>query len=140
MAIVGGLRSPFIVILLVYCADGKRRLLIYEYMQNRSLQEALFEKNDLPLSGMLDWEKRFNIILDVAQALAFLHVDCDPPIIHGDVKPSNVLLDGNFSARIADFGLARLKSDDMHLYHDMFSQELGGSQKLMGRSQNFLKI
>jgi serine/threonine protein kinase len=139
LAIVGGLRSPFIVSLLGYCADGKRRLLVYEYMQNRSLQEALFEKDDLPLPGKLDWEKRFNIIIDVAQALAFLHLDCDPPIIHGDVKPSNVLLDGNFNARIADFGLARLKSDDMHLYHDMFSQDLGRSQELMGRSQDLLK-
>lgn len=139
MAIIGGLRSPFIVSLVGYCADGKRRLLVYEYMQNGSLQEALFEKDDLTLLGKLDWEKRFNIILDVAQALAFLHLECDPPIVHGDVKPSNVLLDGNFSARIADFGLARLKSDDMYLYHDMFSGDLGRSQELMGRSQDLLK-
>lgn len=139
MAIIGGLRSPFIVSLLGYCADGKRRLLVYEYMQNGSLQKALFEKDDLTLPGKLDWEKRFNIIVDVAQALAFLHLECDPPIIHGDVKPSNVLLDDNFSARIADFGLARLKDDDMYLHHDMFSGDLGRSQELMGRSQDLLK-
>ena len=91
LAIVGGLRSPFIVSLLGYCADGKRRLLVYEHMQNRSLQEALFEKDDFPLSCKLDWEKRFSIIVDIAQALAFLHLECDPPIIHGDVKPSNAI-------------------------------------------------
>ncbi|GLJ55793.1 hypothetical protein SUGI_1198030 [Cryptomeria japonica] len=54
---------------------------------------------------------RFKIMMDTAKALAFLHTDCDPPIIHGDIKPSNILLDGSFSARIADFGLARFKSD-----------------------------
>eukprot|EP01018_Ginkgo_biloba_P024811 Gb_03830 [translate_table: standard] len=137
LSIVGGLRSPFIVSLLGYCADGnKRRLLVYEYMQNRSLQEALFENSDLPCK--LDWEKRFNLILDVAQALAFLHLECDPPIIHGDVKPSNVLLDSNFNARIADFGLARIKCDDFY-YPDMFSQDLGRSQELLGRSQDLWK-
>ncbi|KAH9292812.1 hypothetical protein KI387_041987, partial [Taxus chinensis] len=106
MSIIAGFHSPFIVSLLGYCSDGnKRRLLVYEHMQKGSLQEALFENDD---DCKLDWEKRFNIIVDVAQALAFLHLECDPPIIHGDVKPSNVLLDRNFKARIADFGLARL--------------------------------
>ncbi|GLJ18626.1 hypothetical protein SUGI_0331930 [Cryptomeria japonica] len=138
MSIIAGLHSPFIVSLLGYCSDGnKRRLLVYDHMQKGSLQEALFENND---DSKLDWEKRYNIILDVAQALAFLHLECDPPIIHGDVKPSNVLLDNNFKARIADFGLARLKSDDMY-YVDMFnqSQELWKSQDLL-KSQELSRI
>eukprot|EP01018_Ginkgo_biloba_P006243 Gb_30708 [translate_table: standard] len=113
LSIIGRLRSPFMLSLLGYCADGnKRRLLMYEHMQNRSLQEALFENSDFPCK--LVWEKRFNIILDVAQALASLHLECDPPIIHGDVKPNNVLLDSNFNACIVDFGLARIKCDDFY--------------------------
>lgn len=109
LLICSGLDSPYVVSLLGYCTHGKRvRLLVYECMQNRSLQEALFEKG---YPEPLDWRKRFKIIVDIAKALEFLHVGCNPPIIHGDVKPSNILLDRNFSARIADFGLARFKTE-----------------------------
>ncbi|KAJ7541369.1 hypothetical protein O6H91_10G056800 [Diphasiastrum complanatum] len=106
--VIGNISLPYIVSLLGFCVDRKRRLLVYEYMENGSLQEALFDE-DNPVT--LDWRTRFKIILDVAQSLAFLHLNCDPPIIHGDVKPSNILLDSTFSARIADFGLARLKTE-----------------------------
>lgn len=84
--------SPHIVGLLGYCCDTKRghRLLVYEYMQNRSLQDALFD-NTYPVQ--LSWGARFKIMMDTAKALAFLHTDCDPPIIHGVIKPSNILLD-----------------------------------------------
>lgn len=110
LTICGGLNSPYVVSLLGYCTHGRRvRLLIYECMHNRSLQEALFEKG---YPAHLDWNKRFKIIFDIAKALEFLHLECHPPIIHGDVKPSNILLDSHFSARIADFGLARFKTDD----------------------------
>lgn len=135
LSIIGGLRSPFVVSLLGYCADRTRRLLVYEHMQNRSLQEALFE-NDSP--SKLDWETRFKIILDIAQALAFLHLECDPPIIHGDIKPSNVLLDARFSAKLADFGLARLKCD-ADFGPELFSQDLGRSQEFQCRSQDLWK-
>lgn len=99
--------SPHIVGLVGFCSHGKKRLLVYEYMHNRSLQEALFD-DDYPLE--LDWKRRFQIILDTSEALAFLHT-CEPAIIHGDIKPSNVLLDYKFCARIADFGLARFKME-----------------------------
>lgn len=108
VSVIGQVNSPHIVGLLGFCIDGKRRLLVYEYMHNRSLQEALFD-DDRPVN--LDWDRRFRIILDTAHALAFLHTKCDPPIIHGDIKPSNILLDCKLSARIADFGLARLKTE-----------------------------
>ncbi|MCO5604516.1 hypothetical protein L7F22_058683 [Adiantum nelumboides] len=97
--------SPHIVPLVGFCSNGKQRLLVYEYMPNHSLQEALFDE-DYP--AQLHWDKRFSIIVDTCKALAFLHT-CEPPIIHGDIKPSNVLLDAKFCAKIADFGLARFK-------------------------------
>ncbi|BBN06053.1 protein MpRLK-Pelle_RLCK-XI [Marchantia polymorpha subsp. ruderalis] len=109
VSVIGRVNSPHIVSLLGYCVDGKKRLLVYEYMENGSLQEALFDEM---YAASLDWNTRFKILLDTARGLAFLHYKCDPPIIHGDVKPSNILLDKHFCARIADFGLARLKSEE----------------------------
>lgn len=109
VSVIGKVSSPHIVGLLGFCADRKRKLLVYEFMRNRSLQDALFDDK---YSVQLDWGKRFGIIMDAAKGLAFLHTKCEPAIIHGDIKPSNILLDGGFSARIADFGLARPKVED----------------------------
>lgn len=128
LQILGGLRSPFVVSLLGYCVEKNKRVLVYEYIPNRSLQESLFcEKN----STNLNWEMRFLIIQDIARALAFLHLECDPPVIHGDVKPSNVLLDSNFRAKVSDFGLSRIKTEG-EFGIEMFSQDLGRSQELSG--------
>jgi serine/threonine protein kinase len=107
VSIIGRITSPRIVRLLGFCAHGPRRLLVYEFMANRNLQEALFDE---VYAVPLDWAMRFRIIHNVAEGLAYLHFKCDPPIIHGDVKPSNVLLDANFHAKLADFGLARVKT------------------------------
>lgn len=113
LSICRRLESRYVVKLLGFSSHGEKvRLLVYECMQNRSLQEVLLEKNT---SLHLDWEKRFNIILDIARALAYLHLECSPPVIHGDVKPSNVLLDGRFCGYLADFGLARVKAEDQKL-------------------------
>lgn len=125
LQILGGLRSPFLVTLLGYCVEKNNRILVYEYMPNRSLQESLFDEGILSLS----WDRRFEIILDVARALEFLHLGCDPPVIHGDVKPSNVLLDFDYRAKISDFGLSRIKVE-AEFGIDMFSQDLGKSQEL----------
>ncbi|KAL4181885.1 hypothetical protein AMTRI_Chr12g273280 [Amborella trichopoda] len=140
LSILAGLNSPFIVSLLGYCIDKKRRLLVYEHLPNKSLQEALFSS---PM--VLDWEKRFKIIIDIAEALGFLHLQCDPPIVHGDIKPSNVLLDSNFRAKVSDFGLSRVKNEG-EFGIDLFSQELVGksqelwkSQELIGKSQELWK-
>ncbi|KAL2623199.1 hypothetical protein R1flu_003404 [Riccia fluitans] len=107
VSVIGRVNSPHIVSLLGYCMEGRKRLLVYEYMESGSLQESLFDEMYV---ASLDWGTRFKILLDTAKGLAFLHYKCEPPIIHGDVKPSNILLDKNFCARIADFGLARFKS------------------------------
>ncbi|XP_030491912.2 putative receptor-like protein kinase At1g80870 [Cannabis sativa] len=127
LQILGGLRSPFLVTLLGYCVERNNRILVYEYMPNKSLQESLFGDGVLILS----WERRFEIILDIARALEFLHLGCDPPVIHGDVKPSNVLLDFEYRAKISDFGLSRIKVEG-EFGVDMFSQDLGKSQELSG--------
>lgn len=89
---------------------GDRLLLVYELMPNGSLQDALLDSRR---PEMMIWKRRFTVALDVAEGLLFLHCSCDPPIIHGDIKPSNVLLDCDFSAKIADFGLSRVKTVDL---------------------------
>ncbi|KAG2729486.1 hypothetical protein I3760_01G252000 [Carya illinoinensis] len=125
LQILGGLRSPFLVALLGYCVEKSKRVLVYEYIPNNSLQESLFGDGFFSLS----WERRFDIILDVTKALEFLHLGCDPPVIHGDIKPSNILLDSEYRARISDFGLSRIKVEG-EFGVDLFSQDLGKSQEL----------
>ncbi|CAO1943616.1 unnamed protein product [Urochloa humidicola] len=95
-----------LVLLQGYCKVGNDRLLIYSYMENGSLDYWLHERAD---SGMLlDWRKRLRIAQGAARGLAYLHMSCDPHILHRDIKSSNILLDENFEAHLADFGLARL--------------------------------
>ncbi|KAL1805443.1 hypothetical protein ACET3Z_028511 [Daucus carota] len=86
-----------------YCNEGMNMGIIYEYMANKSLDEHLSGKN----SGILSWETRLQIALDAAQGLEYLHHGCKPAIIHRDVKPSNILLNERFQAKLADFGLSR---------------------------------
>ncbi|KAI3788526.1 hypothetical protein L2E82_01295 [Cichorium intybus] len=84
-----------------YCAEGKHRLVVYEYMENGSLAEILE-------AGKLDWATRFEIAKGIAKGLAYLHEECLEWILHCDVKPHNILLDANYNPKVADFGLSRL--------------------------------
>lgn len=106
------LNSPHIVPLIGFCSDRRKRrfVLVYELMENRSVQDALLDRK---CAELMEWEKRFLIISDVAKGLEYLHHFCIQPVIHGDIKPSNILLDRDFKAKIGDFGLARLKTEDL---------------------------
>eukprot|EP01018_Ginkgo_biloba_P011557 Gb_36248 [translate_table: standard] len=90
-----------------YCSDGSRRLLVYDYVPNGSLNSFLFDKNKSD-HKLLDWKTRFNIALGTARGISYLHENCSDRIIHCDIKPENILLDDNFCAKVADFGLAKL--------------------------------
>ncbi|XP_021802642.1 probable LRR receptor-like serine/threonine-protein kinase At1g56130 isoform X1 [Prunus avium] len=89
------------------CIEGSHRILVYEYLENKSLDQALFGRNDLHL----DWPTRFNILLGTARGLAYLHEESKPRIVHRDVKASNILLDAELSPKISDFGWAKLYDD-----------------------------
>ncbi|KAK2972280.1 hypothetical protein RJ640_014338 [Escallonia rubra] len=85
-----------------FCSEGRQRLLVYEYMENLSLDKLLFTSN------FLGWKERFNVALRTARGLAYLHHECLEWVIHCDVKPENILLDSAFEPKITDFGLAKL--------------------------------
>ncbi|KAG8066653.1 hypothetical protein GUJ93_ZPchr0004g39295 [Zizania palustris] len=95
-----------LVLLEGYCKIGNDRLLIYSFMENGSLDYWLHERADG--GALLDWRKRLRIAQGAARGLAYLHLSCEPHILHRDIKSSNILLDENFEAHLADFGLARL--------------------------------
>ncbi|XP_077233992.1 HAESA-like 2 [Tasmannia lanceolata] len=100
---LGSVRHGNIVKLLFCCSGEDFRVLVYEFMEKGSLGEVLHGGK-----GVLEWEKRRKIAIGAAQGLAYLHHDCVPAIVHRDVKSNNILLDGEFCPRVADFGLARL--------------------------------
>ncbi|KAJ8755597.1 hypothetical protein K2173_022192 [Erythroxylum novogranatense] len=87
---------------------GSERYLVYSYMPNGNLDDHLFSSSDNQSGRMaLTWPQRKSIILDVAKGLAYLHYGVKPAIYHRDIKPTNILLDANMRARVADFGLAK---------------------------------
>ncbi|KAH9296796.1 hypothetical protein KI387_028478 [Taxus chinensis] len=97
------IRHPNLVSLLGFCTHEKTRLLVYELMQNGSLEDQLHG----PLRGSaLTWYLRMKIALDSARGLEHLHEHCHPSVIHRDFKSSNILLDASFNAKLSDFGLA----------------------------------
>ncbi|WVZ87139.1 hypothetical protein U9M48_033827 [Paspalum notatum var. saurae] len=89
------------------CLEGNNPLLVYEYLENGSLDKVLFGSGKLNL----DWTTRFEICLGIARGLAYLHEESSIRVVHRDIKASNVLLDANLNPKISDFGLAKLYDD-----------------------------
>nr|XP_015882094.2 probable LRR receptor-like serine/threonine-protein kinase At1g56140 [Ziziphus jujuba var. spinosa] len=107
IAIISAVQHRNLVKLYGCCLKGNKRLLVYEYMENKSLDQALFGNKRLGLS----WSTRYEICLGVARGLAYLHEESRLRIVHRDVKASNILLDSDLIPKISDFGLARLCDD-----------------------------
>ncbi|KAL7225255.1 hypothetical protein ACSBR1_020604 [Camellia fascicularis] len=107
-----------------YCAEGKHRLLVYEYMEHGSLVDNLS-------SNTLDWEKRFEIALGIAKGLAYLHEECLEWVLHCDVKPQNILLDINYQPKVADFGLSKLVNRGSANSNSSFSSRIRGTRGYM---------
>lgn len=103
--ILSTLHHPNLVRLHGFCCESfTELLLVFEFASNGSLADNLHGMTGK--LGVLSWETRLQIASETAGALAYMH-ECDPPILHRDVKSSNILLDGNFHAKLADFGLSR---------------------------------
>ncbi|CAL5428312.1 unnamed protein product [Camellia sinensis] len=94
-----------VVNLLGFCAHGAEKLLVYEYVTHGSLDKHLFK---FGRRDVLDWKRRYDIIVGVARGLLYLHEDSHSAITHRDIKASNILLDDKWVPKIADFGMARL--------------------------------
>ncbi|KAH0987042.1 hypothetical protein GBA52_014219 [Prunus armeniaca] len=108
--LLGRLHHRNLVNLIGYCAEKGQHMLIYVYMSKGSLASHLYSEKHEPLS----WDLRVLIALDVARGLEYLHDGAVPPVIHRDIKSSNILLDQSMRARVADFGLSREEMVDKH--------------------------
>ncbi|XP_074279577.1 uncharacterized protein LOC141604913 [Silene latifolia] len=110
MDILGKIRHRNILKLYACLLRGYTGFLVFEYMPKGNLFEALHREIKGGRSE-LDWFKRYKIALGVARALCYLHYDCSPPIIHRDIKATNILLDEDYEPKLADFGVARVSAD-----------------------------
>ncbi|XP_017702033.1 L-type lectin-domain containing receptor kinase IX.1-like [Phoenix dactylifera] len=107
VTIISRLRHRNLVQLIGFCHERGDLLLVYEYMPNKSLEYHLYSEERL-----LAWPERYKIALGLASALLYLHEEWEQCVVHRDVKPSNVMLDSEFNAKLGDFGLARLMDHD----------------------------
>uniref|UniRef100_A0A2N9FUZ8 Receptor-like serine/threonine-protein kinase n=1 Tax=Fagus sylvatica TaxID=28930 RepID=A0A2N9FUZ8_FAGSY len=117
VSIIGRINHMNLIEMWGYCAEGKHRLLVYEFMEHGSLADNLS-------ANALNWEKMFEVAVGTAKGLAYLHEECLDWILHCDVKPQNILLDSNYLPKVADFGLSKLQNRGI-LQHTSFSRIRG---------------
>nr|CAB3446147.1 unnamed protein product [Digitaria exilis] len=106
--ILGEIRHMNIVKLLCCISSSEAKLLVYEYMENGSLDRWLHQRDRTGTSAFLDWPTRLQIAIDSARGLCYMHHGCSPAIVHRDFKSANILLGSEFRAKVADFGFARI--------------------------------
>ncbi|KAM1054084.1 hypothetical protein FF1_001516 [Malus domestica] len=113
VAFLSRVHHKHLVRLVGYCEERDERLLVYEYMKNGALFDHLHDKNNVERSSSLlnSWRVRIKVALDASRGIEYLHNYAVPPIIHRDIKSSNILLDATWTARVSDFGLSLMGPD-----------------------------
>ncbi|KAI9115009.1 hypothetical protein K1719_014022 [Acacia pycnantha] len=120
LKIIGRTHHKNLVRLLGFCVEKSHRLLVYELLPNGALSNILFGQRQKP-----HWGQRIDIALGIARGLLYLHEECETQIIHCDIKPQNVLLDANYTAKIADFGLSKLLNKEQTRTNTKFRGTIG---------------
>ncbi|XP_043723463.1 putative serine/threonine-protein kinase-like protein CCR3 [Telopea speciosissima] len=108
IAFLSRVHHKHLVRLVGFCEEREEKLLVYDYMKNGALYDHLHSKDNVEKKSSLlnSWKMRIKISLDAARGIEYLHNYAVPPIIHRDIKSSNILLDANWTARVSDFGLS----------------------------------
>ncbi|XP_014514537.1 putative receptor-like protein kinase At4g00960 [Vigna radiata var. radiata] len=120
--LIAQLQHKNLVRLLGFCMETTERILVYEFIQNSSLDHFLFGHED---HGVLDWARRYKIIVGIVRGIQYLHEDSRLKVIHRDLKASNVLLDADMNPKISDFGMAKV-------FHGDRSQENTRTGRVVG--------